>query len=77
MEAVAGGMKGGDTKRWGRAYNKRDRGFHPGQALFVAVVRVALKEKDYKFIYQGEYLEILAEACSVNHNLCDMVRAKI
>jgi hypothetical protein len=53
----------------------RNRSFGPYENLFIAVVKLSIKQKDTKFICEGEGLYRLAEVCGVSGNVVEEIRA--
>ena len=48
-----------------------------GERLFVAVVRQAIKDKDYYFLGEGECLYLLAEILGVSGGVCDCIKINL
>ena len=53
------------------------RGMFNGERLFVAVVKLAIKQKDKDFLCRNERLEILAGYLGVSYKVCDCIRIKL
>jgi len=53
----------------------RNRSFSPYENLFIAVVKLSIKQGDTKFICNGKSLYRLAEVCGVSGNAVEAIRA--
>lgn len=58
--------------------NRKDLGrhFHGGELLFIAIVKMTIREKRYSF-FQGEKLDYLAEYLCVRNTVCDSIRNRV
>ncbi len=52
----------------------RQKYFSPYTNLFIAVVKIAVKQNDSRFLCEGEHLEYWAEICGVSNNAVDAIR---
>lgn len=57
-------------------HNRIKSSFHSGELLFIAIVKLTLREKSY-WHFRGERLDILAEYFGVNGDITEIIKKKV